>query len=143
MTSVNPKSFIYLFLICTLVLSACQKEDLPKESIPLPEHPRPDFERADWINLNGYWEFEFDGSDQGLKEGWFNGQKALTQKILVPFHRPGRKGGTTIYSHCRQERRAGIRRQTEGWALACTRAGRTSTQDLEGCRGAVARGDIA
>ena len=32
-------------------------------SIPLPEHPRPDWERAEWINLNGRWDFasEADG----------------------------------------------------------------------------------
>ena len=30
------------------------------ENIPLPEHPRPDFERSNWINLNGEWDFTFD-----------------------------------------------------------------------------------
>ncbi|MBC7923273.1 MAG: hypothetical protein H7Z75_19525, partial [Ferruginibacter sp.] len=30
------------------------------DSIPLPEHPRPDFQRPDWANLNGQWQFEFD-----------------------------------------------------------------------------------
>ncbi|MCK5369856.1 MAG: glycoside hydrolase family 2, partial [Cyclobacteriaceae bacterium] len=48
-------------------------------------HPRPDFERADWVNLNGYWEFEFDGANQGETEDWFDGKKEFTQKILVPF----------------------------------------------------------
>ena len=41
--------------------------------IPLPEHPRPDFERADWLNLNGMWDFRFDG------------EKEFSKKILVPF----------------------------------------------------------
>ena len=27
------------------------------EMIPLPEHPRPDFQRVDWMNLNGRWQF--------------------------------------------------------------------------------------
>jgi len=27
--------------------------------IPLPEHPRPDWERAEWQNLNGSWDFGF------------------------------------------------------------------------------------
>src|SRR5210317_928404 len=85
MTLINSKSFIFFILIFSCGLFACQKENQPKESIPLPEHPRPDFQRTDWINLNGYWEFEFDGSDQGVMESWFNGQKAFTQKILVPF----------------------------------------------------------
>jgi hypothetical protein len=29
-------------------------------TVPLPEHPRPDFERAEWANLNGEWQFRFD-----------------------------------------------------------------------------------
>jgi len=42
-------------------------------AVPLPEHPRPDWERAEWINLNGKWDFKFDG------------EKEFTKKILVPF----------------------------------------------------------
>lgn len=42
-------------------------------AIPLPEHPRPDFERADWLNLNGLWDFRFDG------------ETGYGKKILVPF----------------------------------------------------------
>ena len=42
--------------------------------IPLPEHPRPDFQRKDWRNLNGPWEFRFEGRD-----------KEYRKKILVPF----------------------------------------------------------
>ncbi len=38
-----------LMLICSLPTFA--------ENIPLPEHPRPDFERKEWINLNGKWDF--------------------------------------------------------------------------------------
>jgi beta-galactosidase/beta-glucuronidase len=34
-------------------------------AIPLPEHPRPDFERADWLNLNGEWAFQFDPETKG------------------------------------------------------------------------------
>lgn len=43
------------------------------ETIPLPEHPRPDFERQQWINLNGEWEFRFDDSVE------------YDQTIIVPF----------------------------------------------------------
>src|SRR5438876_196749 len=42
------------------------------DSIPLPEHPRPDFQRAEWLNLNGRWQFWF-GHDGGKRE------------IVVPF----------------------------------------------------------
>ncbi|NJN35124.1 MAG: glycoside hydrolase family 2, partial [Saprospiraceae bacterium] len=53
--------------------------------IPLPEHPRPDFERADWLNLNGEWAFEFDSTDSGLRQNWASGKKVFTHKINVPF----------------------------------------------------------
>jgi hypothetical protein len=29
-------------------------------SIPRPEHPNPQWERQNWRNLNGEWEFDFD-----------------------------------------------------------------------------------
>ncbi len=41
-------------------------------SIPLPEHPRPDWERAQWLNLNGEWDFGFSAG-------------AFDRKIVVPF----------------------------------------------------------
>ena len=52
--------------------------------IPRMEYPRPDFERQQWINLNGEWEFEFDDLNVGEIEKWYeNG--AFSKKILVPF----------------------------------------------------------
>ncbi len=41
-------------------------------AIPLPEHPRPDWERAQWLNLNGAWDFGFKTN-------------AYDRQILVPF----------------------------------------------------------
>jgi len=41
-------------------------------AIPLPEHPRPDFQRAEWLNLNGRWQFAFDSLSTG-------------REIVVPF----------------------------------------------------------
>lgn len=55
------------------------------QTIPLPEHPRPDFERENWINLNGSWDFEFDSLDQGMNGNWFEGKKTFSHKIRVPF----------------------------------------------------------
>jgi regulation of enolase protein 1 (concanavalin A-like superfamily) len=46
----------------------------------LPEYPRPQLARADWINLNGEWEFEAAGKGQAVPSG-----KTLKEKILVPF----------------------------------------------------------
>ena len=33
--------------------------------IPRPEHPYPQAERAQWLNLNGEWEFEIDSAKNG------------------------------------------------------------------------------
>jgi hypothetical protein len=40
-------------------------DSLPN-AIPLPEYPRPQFARANWLNLNGEWEFCIDDGNQGL-----------------------------------------------------------------------------
>ncbi|MEM1582525.1 MAG: glycoside hydrolase family 2 TIM barrel-domain containing protein [Candidatus Bathyarchaeia archaeon] len=53
-------------------------------NIPRPEHPRPDFERKDWINLNGEWQFEIDNSKSGFEKGWNSG-KEFSRRIIVPF----------------------------------------------------------
>lgn len=34
-------------------------------NLPRAEYPRPQFERADWINLNGTWTFDFDFGESG------------------------------------------------------------------------------
>ena len=66
----------FIFAIYGLSLGA--------QAIPLPEHPRPDFQRNEWQNLNGLWNFKFDGPDQGLKEAWQN-RNDFNGHILVPF----------------------------------------------------------
>ncbi len=58
---------------------------LAADAVPLPEHPRPDFQRAQWINLNGPWQFQFDPEDRGVSEKWFKVGKMLVDEILVPF----------------------------------------------------------
>lgn len=52
-------------------------------SIPRAEYPRPQFRRADWLCLNGPWQFEVDGGDSGLARGLV--QRDLAQTITVPF----------------------------------------------------------
>ena len=48
------------------------------------QHPRPDFVRAEWIDLNGQWDFDFDpanlvdGDEQFLRRGF-------SRTITVPF----------------------------------------------------------
>ncbi len=56
-------------------------------NIPRPEHPRPDFLRADWVNLNGEWEFHEDYSRSGRARKLYHADAALDKKITVPFCR--------------------------------------------------------
>ena len=52
--------------------------------IPRQEHPNPQWERKNWRNLNGEWEFDFDFSKSAKEKELFkNGM--LTKKITVPF----------------------------------------------------------
>ncbi len=76
--------FLRLLLFPTL-LFCCTTTSAFAQSIPLPEHPRPDFERADWQNLNGEWQFEFDAADEGLENDWHKGNQSFSKTILVPF----------------------------------------------------------
>ena len=52
-------------------------------SIPRPEHPNPQWERQNWMNLNGWWEFDFDFGNTAIDRKVY--EKELPQKILVPF----------------------------------------------------------
>jgi len=60
--------------------------------VPRPEHPRPDFQRSDWINLNGPWQFEIDREQKGIERGYTSGRD-LTGRITVPFPPEGRLSG--------------------------------------------------
>ena len=46
---------------------------------PLPEYPRPQLTRADWLNLNGLWDYALTGADITAAPGSYPG------KILVPY----------------------------------------------------------
>ena len=57
---------------------------------PRPEYPRPDRQRGtmegtDWLNLNGPWQFRFDGDRIGEKEEWFADSGEWREQIIVPF----------------------------------------------------------
>ncbi len=53
-------------------------------SIPRPEYPRSDFQRNEWLNLNGEWQFDFDDMDMGEANDWYR-DKDFSQRITVPF----------------------------------------------------------
>lgn len=49
------------------------------------EHPKPQFERENWLNLNGEWEFEFDFGNSGAESKLYERPIAFSKKINVPF----------------------------------------------------------
>lgn len=94
-------TFALMLLTCVCGYAQSEKPfvmDTPFSSsvskeLPLPEYPRPQFEREDWINLNGQWDYAIESCDfkavQGLtdKESWTDRPipSEWTGKILVPF----------------------------------------------------------
>ena len=76
---------LFLFLIVGSLTGTTPAQTPAQKSIPLPEHPRPDFERNNWLNLNGDWQFRFDSTDAGLRERWFAGSQSFPLTIHVPF----------------------------------------------------------
>lgn len=52
---------------------------------PRPEHPAPHWERSEWLNLNGSWQFEIDHGRSGKERDFFQKDHPLTGEILVPF----------------------------------------------------------
>lgn len=53
-------------------------------SIPRCEYPNPQFERSEWMNLNGEWDFEFDFGKSKDRQGIIDREKWET-RIIVPF----------------------------------------------------------
>ena len=76
-------SFVLVCVVCAGSLT--RGEAFSSENIPLPEHPRPDFQRQQWLNLNGPWQFRFDEKDVGRKEQWFKAGVDFPETIMVPF----------------------------------------------------------
>ena len=52
--------------------------------IPRCEHPRPDRQRAEWLSLNGEWDFEIDNAIVGEAKKFYE-RESLDGKITVPF----------------------------------------------------------
>lgn len=54
-------------------------------SISRIEHPKPQFERKNWMNLNGQWNFCFDHGKSGIARKFYENNEAFDLKINVPF----------------------------------------------------------
>ena len=104
-------------------MSALAVRELPlrptlvEEAVPRPEYPQPQFQREEWQNLNGYWEFEFDDDNVGLEENWANGGHDFSRMILVPFCFESSKSGigdTAFHPVAWYRRRFLLRDEWEG-----------------------------
>jgi len=49
------------------------------------EHPKPQFERENWLNLNGEWQFEIDNGNSGYERNLYRTDADFSSKINVPF----------------------------------------------------------
>ena len=68
---------IALFVALTLAATTALAQ-------PRAEYPRPQFERSEWVNLNGEWNFELDLSNSGYSRKLYKTGE-LSGKIIVPF----------------------------------------------------------
>jgi len=74
---------MFLFVMC---VQAAHASPAP----PRPEHPRPDCVRAEWVNLNGEWDFAESDEDETAR---FLETGAYPDRILVPFCRESALSG--------------------------------------------------
>lgn len=60
--------------------------NLPRPEYPRPERRRGTIEGVDWLNLNGPWQFRFDGDRRGQELGWHAPDDLeWREQIIVPF----------------------------------------------------------
>ena len=64
-------------------------------NIPRPEHPNPQWERKNWKNLNGQWQFEIDYSCSGEERGLPTAE-SLSGNITVPFCPESKLSGVEV-----------------------------------------------
>ena len=75
------KYFSILMMVTFLVLNSKAQE----VQIPRPEHPQPQFERSQWLNLNGTWDFAMQLKVENPDENWKVVPAVFDKKIVVPF----------------------------------------------------------
>lgn len=65
-----------------------------------PEYPNPQFERAEWMNLHGEWEFFSDYSNEGLDRKLKEKDAVYPERITVPFCRESKLSGIGETGFC-------------------------------------------
>ncbi|MBQ8863558.1 MAG: beta-glucuronidase [Rikenellaceae bacterium] len=68
-------------------------------STPRAEYPRPQFERSEWINLNGEWQFQIDSKFTGKQDKLYESNTRLSGKIIVPFAPESKLSGVGNTNH--------------------------------------------
>lgn len=81
-----------------IILMCLVMDNVLAQNIPLPEHPRPDFERREWINLNGEWQFTFD-CEQGRQAAESGLPAKFDRQIVVPFSWGSKLSGVPNEGH--------------------------------------------
>ena len=79
-----------LSLIITMVALCSLVGMARSQSIPRPEYPFPQMERAEWLNLNGVWEFAETDESADVK---YLSSDPYPDMIVVPFCRESKLSG--------------------------------------------------
>lgn len=69
------KKILFCFLFLLPAVSFAQ---------PRSEYPRPQFERSEWMNLNGTWNYQLDNEQTGVEKNYPQAT-SFAQQITVPF----------------------------------------------------------
>ena len=89
----NPSVCRWYALGCLLALtvaSAAVGKEAATDGVPRPEHPFPQMARAEWLNLNGAWEF---GETNDADDVPWLSDLPYPDKIIVPFCRESKLSG--------------------------------------------------
>jgi hypothetical protein len=81
----NVVACFFVAVVVSVALNASASADVPR-----PEHPMPQMQRAEWLNLNGTWQFA--ETDDAKDTSWLS-DKAYPDKIVVPFCRESKLSG--------------------------------------------------
>jgi beta-galactosidase/beta-glucuronidase len=67
-----------------MIVPVAAGEETAVSGLPRPEHPSPQMQRAEWLNLNGTWQFAETDDEKDMS--WLS-DKAYPDTIVVPFCR--------------------------------------------------------